>query len=60
MTSTQSPNPTEAEQDQPVEEAPLINPQVAPPEPATPPVAEVEHQSPFRRLLAAFGFGRVR
>jgi hypothetical protein len=56
MTSTHPP----ATGDQQVDEAPLINPAAAPPAPATPPVAVVERQSPLKRLLAAFGIGRIR
>ncbi|HEX6493678.1 MAG TPA: hypothetical protein VF112_09210 [Candidatus Dormibacteraeota bacterium] len=56
MTSTHAP----ATEDGQVEEAPLINPTAAPPATATPPVAVVERQSPLKRLLAAFGIGRIR
>lgn len=60
MTSTGSVTTTEEPQGTPAEETPLIDPSAAPPATATPPVAVVERQSPFRRLLAAFGIGRIR
>jgi hypothetical protein len=59
MTSTHS-TTTEDQQVEQVEEAPLINPDATPPATASPPVVAVERQSPFRRLLAAFGIGRIR
>jgi hypothetical protein len=56
MTSMQPPTTTA---DHEADEPPLINPSVAPPSTAAP-VAVVERQSPLKRLLAAFGIGRVR
>ena len=56
MTSSTHPPATE---EHPVEEAPLVNPSAPPPGTAAP-VAQVERQSPLKRLLAAFGIGRIR
>ena len=60
MTSTQSPITTDDPQGAGGGEAPLVNPGVAPPPTAAPPVTAVEHRSPWQRLLAAFGIGRIR
>ena len=56
MTSSTHPAATEEHR---VEDVPLIDPTAAPPTTAAP-MAAVERQSPLKRLLAAFGIGRIR